>query len=528
MNGDAPLRRLGVQPRPFRSLLWSFIAMDLRGQFYAQSTGTASSEVLSPLFWVVGQMLTISLLLCLVQQGRVEAWFYAGSHLTVTMILMFSAILVEFQEAAYDPADVEVVGHRPVTARTWSLARILNLSMYVLLIGVSLTLFPTLMGLGLRDTGMSWLILYPWAATIVVSATASAALLLYTASGIGVPGDNIRRLAAWVQILGVLLLFYGGQLMLRNASGGLALFASNPPPWVAQLPTAFLARDVASGSMVFLAAGTAVSGALTYSALLALRGAWTRVARVARAEPHVEIEPGSPEALAASSASGTLFPSRREGAVFWLTFTMLSRDGELKSRNLPAVILPATAALLGPAIGQYADPMVGHSTDNVLPMATMVLLATAIPTLLNNLTFSRDHEAAWRLRPSWGESAARAVQLAVHVRILLPLLLVHGVAIGLYWKDPIAAAVYTAITWLILDLIMRLVSRTVLSRPILRRPAARGATVGAISIVVAGVSALAGILAAIWFFVAPYPPLLTIFAVALLVIGRSIPAAGHP
>jgi len=526
MLSDETLQRLGVQPRPFKALLRTFVTMDLRGQFYAQATNAKPGELISPLFWVVGQLLTVSVLLCAVLQGRVEAWFYATSNLSVTALFMFSAIVVEFQEAAYDPADVQVVGHRPVTARTWSSARILNLGLYVALIGVALTLFPTLMGLGLRDTGPSWLVLYPWASAIVAVGTASGALLLYAVSGIGAPGENLRRVAAWVQIVAILGLFYGGQLMLRNASGGLELFAANPPAWIHQLPTAFLANDVASGGWLFLAAGTLISGAMAYGALLGLRRAWTRVARVAPAQSQVEVKPGAADAMLSGTASGSIFPSRHEGAIFWLTFTMLSRDGELKSRNLPALAMAASAAILGPLIGQYADPMAGHSTDAVLPIATMVLLVTAIPTLLNNLSFSRDHEAVWRLRPRWGAKAARAVQTAVHARIFVPLLLAHGVLLFAMWRDPIGAIAYTVIAFLILDLVMRLVSRTLLGSPILRRPAARGATVGSISTVAAGVSALASVLGGVWFYVAPYPALLGGFALLLFVAAQSVRTGG--
>ncbi len=522
MLSDETLARFGVQPRPFRALLRTFVTMDLRGQFYAQATNAKPGELISPLFWVVGQLLTVSVLMCMMLQGRVEAWFYAASNLSVTAMLVFSAIVVEFQEAAYDPADVQVVGHRPVTARTWSSARILNLSMYVALIGLSLTLFPMLMGVGLRDTGASWLILYPWAAAIVSVGTAAGALLLYAVSGIGTPGDNLRRVAAWVQIVAILALFYGGQLMLRNASGGLELFASNPPPWFHQLPTAWLARDVASGGLLFLLGGTALSGGMAYGALVALRGAWTRVARIAPAQPQAEIQPGTADAVVSSTASGTFFPSRHEGAIFWLTFTMLSRDGELKSRNLPALAMAASAAILGPIIGQYADPMAGHSADAVLPMATIVLLATAVPTILNNLSFSRDHEAVWRLQPKWSSKAGRAVQVGVLTRIFAPLLIGHGVVIGLLWKDPVGAVVYTVIAFLIVDLVMRLAGRTLLSAPILRRPAARGATVGSISKVVAGVSALASVLGGIWFYVAPYPALLAGYALLLFIAAQSV------
>jgi hypothetical protein len=383
------------------------------------------------------------------------------------------------------------------------------------------------MGLGLRDTDASWLLLYPWAATVVSTGTAAAALLLYATSGIGAPGENLRRVAAWVQIIAILVLFYGGQLMLRNATGGLESFAFNPPPWVTQLPTTWLAYDVAGGGYRWLAAGSLLSTGLVYGALYSLRRAWSRVARIAPVHP-VANAPSASHPSPVSNASSTLFPSRHERAIFGLTLAMLSRDGELRSRNLPALTLAISAAILGPLIGQYSDPMSGHHVDAVMPVATTILLASAIPTLLNNLSYSRSHEAVWRLQPRWGDRAARAVGVAVHTRIFLPLLTAHGLFIGLLWRDPLAAVVYTVIAALILDLVMRLCSRSLLRSPILRRPLARGATVGSISTVVAGVSALASTLGGLWFFVAPYPILLGGFAGVLFVAAQSVPSGARP
>jgi hypothetical protein len=158
----------------------------------------------------------------------------------------------------------------------------------------------------------------------------------------------------------------------------------------------------------------------------------------------------------------------------------------------------------------------------------MILMATAVPTILNNLTFSRDHEAVWRLQQRWGAKAARAVQVGVHSRIFVPLLIAHGVLVFAIWADPIGAVVYTVISFLILDLVMRLTSRTLLRAPILRRPAARGATVGSISAVVAGVSALASVLGGIWFYAAPYPFLLAVFALVLFVAAQSVQTGRRP
>ena len=57
------LRLLGVEPRAFLALVRAFILMDLRGQHYAAATASRAMYMLSPLFIVVGQLLTASALL---------------------------------------------------------------------------------------------------------------------------------------------------------------------------------------------------------------------------------------------------------------------------------------------------------------------------------------------------------------------------------------------------------------------------------------------------------------------------------
>ncbi len=80
---DRVLRRLGLEPRPFRALLGAFLTMDLRTPHYERSTASRPGARISPLFWVVGQFLLASCLLAAFLYARVDVLFFAGVFLAI-------------------------------------------------------------------------------------------------------------------------------------------------------------------------------------------------------------------------------------------------------------------------------------------------------------------------------------------------------------------------------------------------------------------------------------------------------------
>jgi len=102
--------------------------LEMRSSHYGKATGSDHRAVIPPLYWVIGQFLTTSALLSLLLFARVDAWFFAFASLSSTILLLFSALVVEFHEVALDPDDVDVVGHRPIFPRTYAVARLTALS----------------------------------------------------------------------------------------------------------------------------------------------------------------------------------------------------------------------------------------------------------------------------------------------------------------------------------------------------------------------------------------------------------------
>ena len=111
---DRVLRRLGVRPRPYRALVRAYALMDFRSQQFERATAAKPKDLITPLFWVVGQYLLLSVITCAVLFARVDAFFFALVNLGVSMLVMGTSLIVEFNEVVLDAEDLNVVGHRPV------------------------------------------------------------------------------------------------------------------------------------------------------------------------------------------------------------------------------------------------------------------------------------------------------------------------------------------------------------------------------------------------------------------------------
>ena len=535
---DRVLRGAGVSPRPFRALLRAYVLMDFRSQQFGRATASKPKDLITPLFWVVGQYLLLSFITSAVLFARVDAYFFALVNLGVSMLVMGTSLIVEFNEVVLDAEDLNVVGHQPVPPRTYSAARLTNLLGYVLLMTAALNLFPAIVGLGLRDATWAYLPAYAAAALIGNLAVVGVLLLLYTTLMSGRPSDAAREVLAWTQTILIMVAFYGGQAVLRDGQDRLEMAAYNPPDWLAYLPPAWLARFVDSTS-----AGTAwwILGAwvlfdaavwaLVISRVSAMYGrmqpggtAWQRATL-----PRLR-EPGS-----LGGAVTRLLPARprQERAAFWLCSTMLKRDHDLRMRSWPSLGVPLALVLLGLFTGQLGDPFASRDPARVvLPVAALYLLAYPVPAIIHNLNFSRDHAASWLL---WSAPVAdrfaftEGLRKAVTYRILLPLLLALLVVFAFVWRDFWHALLHTAAGWLVVVGAGHAAQIGIMRRFPFSAPAARGSITGGVALFAGAVNATAMSLAVAHYFAAgsragfaAYFAALAALVLALRVLARRV------
>ena len=506
------LRAMGVRVRPFRALLRAYVLMDFRSQQFGRATASKAQDLITPLFWVVGQYLLLSVITCAVLFARVDAFFFALVNLGVSMLVIGTSLIVEFNEVVLDVEDLNIIGHQPVPLRTYSAARVMNLLGYVLLMTIALNLFPAITGLGLRDAGWMYLPAYAAAAFLGNLAVVGTLLLLYTSLTSGRPTDAVREVLAWTQTILIMVAFYGGQAIFRDQQDRLEMAAYDLPGWVMYLPPAWLAYFVDSTSPASPGTKWWILGAgILFCALL-----WALVLRRV-ATLYARMQPGSatwqratlpalrrPGGLGGALSRHLLARSRTERASFWLCSTMLRRDQDLRMRSWPALGMVLALVLLGLFTGQLNDPFVTQDTVMVvLPIASLYLLAYPLPAIIHNLNFSRDHAASWLL---WSAPVsdrvafAEGMRKAVTYRILFPLLVALLFVFTTAWRDPLHALAHVAVGWLVVVGAGHATQIGILRRFPFSSPAARGSIVGSIALFAASVNATAMTLAVVHYF----------------------------
>jgi hypothetical protein len=487
--------------------------MDFRSQQFGRATAAKPKDLITPLFWVIGQYLLLSVITCAVLFARVDAFFFALVNLGVSMLVIGTSLIVEFNEVVMDPEDLDVIGHQPIPARTYSAARLTNLLAYVVLMTVALNLFPAIIGLGLRDTGWLYLPAYAAAAFLGNLSVTGVILLLYTMGKSGRPRDGVREILSWTQTILIMIAFYGGQMVLRDSQDRLEMAAYNLPSWVMYLPPAWPASFVDSTAPT----STGVRWWILGAGLLVNVMLWTLVMqRISVVYAHMQPEGTAwqratlPALKKPGRLNGSLarlfLVSRAESAAFWLCSTMLRRDQDLRMRSWPSLGVAIALALVGLFTGQLGDPFVSRNpATSVLPIACLYLLAYPLPTIINNLNFSRDHNASWLL---WSAPVrdrvafAEGMRKAVTYRILLPVIVALLLMFTIIWRDVWHALLHVAAGWLVVTGAGHAAQIGILRRYPFSSPAARGSITGSIALFSGMVNASAMSLAVAHYFAA--------------------------
>jgi hypothetical protein len=455
--GEAVLRALGIDPRGWAALTRALLLMDLRGQHYARATATRPNSLVSPLFLVVGQCLTLSALASLFLFARVDVFFYTFVGLSLSMVVLASAVLVEFHEVVLDPRDLGVIGHRPLNPHTYAAARFTNLLFYFGLLYLALNLFPLVLGAGLRDAG-------PWYAPayLLASLAGNLAVLAVVVLGLSLGGtsrrlEGLKEMLAWTQILLIMVVFYGGQLLLRDGTHAVQTWGAFPPGYVRYLPPAWLANFVEQaaydlGPRTAWAALLLVGVALASVGVTVGRLAWLYrgMQPAAHSAARRPMRPGRVGGLAGAVA-GWLARGREERVGYWMCRTMLRRDVGLAMQCLLAFNLAAALVVVGLLTGQFGNPCREPAAPDALPPVLAVyLIALAVPVVVYNLSYCRDSAAGWVLAgaPLAGPGGvARGACKAVMVWLVSPMCLLFGVTAAVAWGDVGAAALHAGLAW---------------------------------------------------------------------------------
>lgn len=498
---DRLLRSGGIQPRPFWALTRALILMDLRGQHYARATATQAHHVASPLFWVVGQCLTLSAISGLLFFTRLDVFSHALAGLAISVLVLASTLVVEFHEVVLDLRDLQVVGHRPISPRTYGCARLVNLLFYVGLIWAALNIFPLILGSGLRDAGPWYACAYLLASWCATSVTVAIVVVPLSFGAASPRLENWKQLLAWVQILLLFIVFYGGQLMLRKGTHDVEMWAAFPPAWLEWLPPTWLGRfveecavqpDVQSlvHALWLVLVGAIATGVTLWRLSRLYRDMHPLVARHASYPMSTERVGGLAFGVTRRLTRG---PEERAG--FWLCLTLVRREAGLKMKCLWPLNMALATILLGIGVGQFANPLVEQDPAKAtLPILSTFLIPLAVPPILFQLSLTEYLNAGWNwyLAPMRRPDGAwRGVCKALMFVLMTPVAVLWFCVAAWTWRDPLCAGLHAALAWA-LCWPMAIVSLwlVVPGLPFSQAPT-RGATLGGVALPLAILSSLA-------------------------------------
>jgi hypothetical protein len=335
------------------------------------------------------------------------------------------------------------------------------MAFYFILMYLALNLFPLIIGSGLRDAG-AWY--FP--AYFLASFSGSSILLMLLVLWLSAAGRSesllgLRRLLSWAQIASLLLVFYGGQLILRDGTAALQVWGAFPPEWVRYLPTAWLAWLVDRAATAFDSRVAVWAMILLGVAALVNAAGFIRLSRLyAAMQPmesaHIRLHPMAPSRI--GSLRGWLGRTAEERIGYWLCLAFLRRDAGLAMRCAMTFSFAAIALAIGLFHGPFSNPCrEGEPLDTLWATMAVFMIPAAAPLLVHNMTYTRDSAGGWLLRSApladpFGLALGSAK--AIFAWMALPLCIVLGTTASVAWRDPLAGIAHAVLaagwTWLML------------------------------------------------------------------------------
>ena len=183
--------------------------------------------------------------------------------LAIVGTLVCSVILLEFHAVVISPDDYAILGHQPVTSRTYFLVKVTNVLAHTGLMGALVggpSLFPFLSGHG-PAVAAAWLA----ALAGTVTATTVAIISVYAALLRWVPPDRLSRMLSYTQLL-LMSVFAVGILFSDEVLAALLsveiperLLLLLPPAWFASLLT-LASGEWSAGAVLAVLAAVASTG----------------------------------------------------------------------------------------------------------------------------------------------------------------------------------------------------------------------------------------------------------------------------
>ncbi len=431
------LRTLGVDYEQWRAMVSVSLKLDLRKGPRLAAQRNSDSGMRNLVVLLVVQFVTSIIMLTLVLRND-NTLLTSLLVLGFLMLIVTSSLLIDYNTIVVSPDDYWILAHRPVSSRTFFVAKLTGIVLYVAFMTTALSLLPAV-GFAFVDgfrplVGVAALLgaygLSFFAALLVVG--------VFTAVITLVSPTRLRSALSYLQLL-TSLIFYGGYVFIPQFfdtfESDLTLAGD---PWLLLIPLSWFAAfiQLASGDLswpvllgVCLAAGSC--GGL--GVLAARRMSTGYMQALAEAQ---SASSGTAAERRQVRRSSTIFKSHEGRAISVLLWNQFRFDQKFRLGVLG--ILPLSVFYLLMAVREgIHDPFLG--LDSAMRSGNVLYVAVLLfPLMLKpSLTYSEWHEASWIFytTPVRQERLLSSLKNAVLLYFLLPYLVVVAAVFGWFYDS---------------------------------------------------------------------------------------------
>jgi ABC-2 type transport system permease protein len=372
---------------------------------------------------------------------------FSAVLLGYAIVMVGMSVLIEFGLAVISPDDFQILGHRPISSRTFFAVKTSNLLFYVLLLGTSLNLLPAIIGLACHGS--------PWHFPIAYFVVASAASMFVAGAMVALYGlllrtvnyERLKDLLVYSQIVFSFLIFFGYQLFPRVGGDVRATTITDlTHSWAVIFPSLWFAGtvEVLLGNIITETVGLAIWCLVLFLVVLPL--ALTKVSlnyseQISRIAGSTAKAANTPQPATRKRVISRCFHSLflrdvEERACFHFFLTMLRRNRLLKLQIYPnfgiVIAMMAVALVQGDSLDDPFDkPSFGFAT--MIPVMGFVFAAMGVAVAV---PFSDEYEGSWIFPVAPIRNRAKilkAIKKAVFLLLFVPLFLLNFVLFAYFW-----------------------------------------------------------------------------------------------
>jgi ABC-2 type transport system permease protein len=462
------LARFDVDARQLATLVGVYLKQDLRGgrafmQFNAREyvRGNAALLMLLGMYiftgFAMGGMVFFT---------DIDALHFSILIHTFTLLIVALAILAESGNVIFNETEADILGHLPISSRTYFAAKVLNLFLFTSLLAAAANLFPAIFGAW--AAGANFLFLPAHALSSLLDALLATALIV-TSYGVlmRLAGrERFDSIIAYSQIILVLVFMFGFQILPRVmdinftqlARGYRWYYLLYPPAWFAGVTLVLMGK---AQLYAVALAGVGITALVTLGHL-AIRKVGSDyssfVVKLSYGEGTPKRRPV--DTAVVGQAHGRSLAERlksawlarpAERAAFDLVSVYLRRNREVKVRLYPSLAYFVFVPVLAVFSEGLPDPFVARGVQAYSLMGALMICYVAL-TAVEVLRFSEHHEAAYifRVAPvSRLGDVHSGFRKAVMMWVSLPGFAMLFTLYAVLWRSPLHALLLLA-PWIII------------------------------------------------------------------------------